>query len=117
MIHQVFVWLTWRLELKYALISKVFGFQLFLIIFFALFLLRFISLTLLGLADKGSLGIYPGYKLFLTIICLVPGLYAMYSVRRYFGLKRAAGGDQFDVQYQTMELATKGIFQFTRNGM
>ena len=116
-IHQVFVWLTWRLELKYALISKVFGFQLFLIIFFALFLLRFISLTLLGLADKGSLGIYPGYKLFLTIICLVPGLYAMYSVRRYFGLKRAAGGDHFDVKYQTVELATKGIFQFTSNGM
>ena len=41
----------------------------------------------------------------------------MYSVRRYFGLKRAAGGDHFYVKYQTMELATKGIFQFTSNGM
>jgi len=116
-IHQVFVWLAWRLELKYSFISKIFGFQIYLIVFFVLFLFRFISLALLGSADKGSLGIYPELRLFLILICLVPGLYAMYSVKRYFGLKRAAGGDHFEVKYQTMALATKGIFQFTSNGM
>ena len=103
--------------IKISFISKIFGFQVFLIVFFVLFLFRFISLALLGSADKGSLGIYPELRLFLILISLVPGLYAMYSVKRYFGLKRAAGGDHFEVKYQTMALATKGIFQFTSNGM
>jgi len=116
-IHQVFVWLAWRLELKGSLISRMFGFQVFLFVFFALFLLRFISLAILGVADRGSLGISPEFGLLLTFICLVPGIYAMYSVKRYFGLKRAAGGDHFEVKYQTMNLANKGIFQFTSNGM
>ena len=116
-VHQVFVWLAWRLELKYSLISKIFGFQVFLLAFFALFLFRFISLTLLGSADKGSLEIYPGLRLLLLFICLVPGLYAMCSVKRYFGLRRAAGGDHFEVKYQAMPLVTKGIFKFSGNGM
>jgi len=115
--NTAFVWLAWRLELKYSLISKIFGFQVFLIVFFTLFLFRFISLALLGWADKGSLGIDPELRLFLIVICLIPGLYAMYSVKRYFGLKRAAGADHFEVKYQTMALVTKGIFQFTSHGM
>jgi len=116
-VHQVFVWLAWRLELKYSLISRIFGFQVFLIVFFALFLFRFISVALLGATDRGSVVIYPELRLLLLFICLVPGLYAMYSVKRYVGLKRAAGGDHFEVRYQTMALVRKGIFKFTNNGM
>lgn len=116
-IHQVFVWLAWRLELKHSLVSSTIGFQAYLVVFFGLFLLRFASLALLGWVDAGSLEIHSVLRMLLLVICLVPGIYTMYSVRRYFGLKRAAGGDHFEVEYQSMELVRKGIFQFTSNGM
>ena len=115
--HQVFVWFAWRLELRKSFITKTVGFQLFLVVFFWLFLLRFISLALLGWVDAGSLEMRVELKFFLTLICLVPGLYAMYSVKRYFGLKRAAGADHFETRYQTMAFVKKGIFRYTNNGM
>ena len=116
-VHQAYVWITWRLELKYSLISKKFGFRLYLIGFFALFLSRFVSLVLIGWADEGSLGLDPEQRVFLTLGLLVPGLYAMYSVKRYFGLSRAAGADHFESKYQSMPAVKKGIFRFTSNGM
>ena len=45
------------------------------------------------------------------------GIYAMYSVERYFGMARAAGADHFDPRYRDMPLVRKGIFRFTSNGM
>ena len=41
----------------------------------------------------------------------------MYSVKRYFGLPRAAGADHFDAKYRNLPLVKKGIFRFTDNGM
>ena len=41
----------------------------------------------------------------------------MYSVRRYFGMVRAAGADHFDARYRAMPLVDEGIFRFTKNGM
>jgi len=54
---------------------------------------------------------------YLTILLAAPGFYAMYSVKRYFGLPRAAGADHFDAKYRNMPLVKKGIFRFTDNGM
>ena len=116
-VHQVYVWLAWRLELKYSYISKKFSFQLFVIVFFVLFIARFISLALPGWVDQGSLGLTMQIRVSLTVILLIPGLYAMYSVKRYFGLSRAAGADHFMVEYQKMPLVKKGIFKYTGNGM
>lgn len=45
------------------------------------------------------------------------GIYAMYSVKRYFGMARAAGADHFDTRYRNMPLEKRGIFRFTSNGM
>ena len=53
----------------------------------------------------------------MTLILLLPGLYAMYSVREYFGMSRAAGGDHFDVRYRAMPLVKDGIFRYTDDGM
>jgi len=56
-------------------------------------------------------------RVLLTLILLIPALYTLYSVKRYFGLKRAAGADHFEAKYQSMPLVKKGIFKFTSNGM
>ena len=115
--HQVFVWLTWRLELRTSWTSRTLGFRGYLVGFFVLFGGRFVSLSWLAWLDQGSLGLDAPGRWTLTTVLLLPGLYAMYSVQRYFGLARAAGGDHFDPSYREMPLVREGIFRFTSNGM
>jgi hypothetical protein len=116
-VHQVYVWLAWRLELQYEATSRAIGFHGYVIIFFILFSGRFISLLALAWLDRGSLNLNISPLIILTILLALPGIYAMYSVKRYFGMVRAAGADHFDTRYQSMPLVKKGIFRFTRNGM
>lgn len=115
--HQIYVWLTWRFELNFKSISRLLGFRGYVVGFFILFGGRFLFLFWLAWLDRGSAGFDPMLQFGLTIICAVPGLYAMYSVQRYFGMKRAAGADHFDAAYRNMPLVKKGIFRFTSNGM
>ena len=115
--HQVFVWIAWRLELQASSISRTIGFQGYLVLFFALFVGRFVALALLAWLDRGSLALELVPRLLVTTLLAIPGLYAMYSVHRYFGLARAAGADHFEERYRRMPLVEKGIFRFTSNGM
>jgi len=114
-VHQIYVWLTWRLELRCAATSKTIGFHGYVVIFFVLFVGRFISLLALAWVDRGSLNIIPAA--ILTTLLALPGIYAVYSVKRYFGMVRATGADHFDSRYRDMPLVKKGIFRFTSHGM
>ena len=116
-VHQVFVWLAWRLQLKRSLTSRLLGFRGYVLIFFILFAGRFVSLFVLSWLDRGSLGLPMVPRAAITLLLLVPGIYAIYSVQRYFGMLRAAGGDHFDTRYRDMPLVKRGIFRFTSNGM
>ena len=116
-VHQVFVWLAWRFELQHSTISRTIGFPAYVKIFFILFGSRFISLIFLAWVDTGSLGLEATSQIVLTVALCVPGIYAMYSVKRYFGMLRASGADHFDPKYRNMPLVKKGIFRFTSNGM
>jgi len=115
--HQIFVWLAWRLELRSASTSKSIGFQGYTALFFLLFGGRFVALVVLAWLDQGSLGLPVPLQAILTILLGILGIYAMYSVARYFGFARAAGGDHFDQRYRDMPLVRQGIFRFTNNGM
>ena len=115
--HQLFVWLAWRLELRSAQISQTIGFRGYVILFFLLFGGRFISLIVLAWMDRGSLQLTFLPQVIVTVMLVLPGIYAMYSVQRYFGMMRASGADHFDSRYRTMPLVDEGIFRFTKNGM
>lgn len=116
-VHQVFVLLAWRLELRSRAISNSIGFGGYLAIFFVLFFGRFVAIAVLAWLDRGSLALARPLQIILTTLAVLPGIYAGYSVVRFFGLKRAAGADHFDPQYRDMPLVNKGIFRFTNNGM
>lgn len=116
-LHQLYVWLTWRLELRDKATSRAIGFRGYKVVFFLLFFGRFVSLAVLGWLDARSLGVPLWLRFGATAGVALPGLYAMYSVRRYFGMSRAAGADHFDSSYRDMPFVRKGIFRFTSNGM
>ena len=116
-VHQLFVWLAWRLELASSATSKAIGFNGYLVLFFLLFGSRFVSLFVLAWIDTGSLGLQAIPRFAMTGVMTLLGIYAMYSVKRFFGMARAAGADHFDPKYRDMPLVKDGIFRYTSNGM
>jgi len=115
--HQVFVWLAWRFEILVQGTSKAIGFQGYMVVFFLLFAGRFVSLLALAWLDRGSLNLQTVPRVIVGTLLALPGIYAMYSVKRYFGMARAAGADHFYPQYRDMPFVSGGIFRFTSNGM
>ena len=115
-IHQVYVWICWRSELCWQSISNTIGFKGYVILFFILIILR-LSAIVLCFVDYGSL-YKPGLLAWiLSIILFIPGVYTMYSVKKYFGFLRAAGADHFDLKYKDMSFEKRGIFKWTPNAM
>ena len=116
LIHQTYVWISWRSELCWKLISNTIGFKGYLMFFFILIILR-LSAIVLCFTDYGSL-YKPGWlHWILALILFVPGVYTIYSVKRYFGFTRAAGADHFDLKYRNLPFENRGIFKWTPNAM
>ena len=65
-----------------------------------LFVGQFLSLAWLAQNDKGCLNLAVTILVPVTLIALLQGLYAMFSVMRYFGMSCAAVGDHFDQSYR-----------------
>ncbi len=119
-VHQVWVWLCWRLELHHQALSSRFGdwgFRLYAIGFAVASFFRFFTIIGLGLANSGTLEVSQTILDVAALILSVPTAYLFYSVARFFSFKRALGADHFDQSYRTMPLERRGIFRFTRNGM
>ena len=116
LIHQAYVWICWRSELCWQSISNTIGFKGYVIIFFILIISR-LSAIVLFFVDYGSL-YKPGWLAWiLSIILFIPGVYTMYSVKKYFGFLRAAGADHFDPKYRDMPFENRGIFNWSPNAM
>ena len=118
--HQVIVWFVFRTQLSLGLFSRLFGAHDLTVwgaIFIPFLVLRPLTILALGLADEGSLGgprlVYAGAAL----ILLAPALYTGYSVGRYFGVRRALGGDHFRQRYREMPLVRQGAFRYSTNAM
>src|SRR5690625_3586668 len=118
--HQVYVWFCWRIQLHARLLSRVFGrydFAVYATGFSILGLSRVSVVIILAISNRGTL---PGGEWIyqtLALIALVPAVYLFYSVKRYFGFRRAFGIDHFDESYRDMPFVRKGIFRYTSNGM
>ena len=116
LVHQTYVWICWRSELCWKSISNTIGFKGYVIIFFILIISR-LSAIVLCFVDYGSL-YKPGWLAWiLGLILFIPGVYTMYSVKKYFGFLRAAGADHFDPKYRNLSFENRGIFKWTPNAM
>lgn len=117
-IHQIYVWFIWRIELHGDAISRRwpnYGFSGYKLGFSVIGTGRLVFLTWLAFANRGSLEIPETLRFFLTITLVLITSYAFYSVIRYFGSDRAAGIDHFETKEWSM--VTEGIFKYTSNGM
>ena len=116
LIHQSYVWLCWRSELCWKIISRTIGFKVYVIIFFILAILRLSSIGLC-FADYGS-WFTPGWMAWIVaILFFVPFVYTIYSIKKYFGFLRATGKDHFDQSYKNIPFEKRGIFKWSSNAM
>ena len=119
-VHQVVVWIVFRLQLGWATLTRVFGRADLIIwglIFLPLFAGRIITLAGLAQATQGTLTVNSALAMGLAILLLIPAVYTFYSVFRYFGLTRAMVGDHFRLRYRQMPLEDRGIFKYSSNAM
>lgn len=79
--------------------------------------LRFVVVFLLAIANRDTLLPDSVVLKLLAVGLAIPAAYLLYSVKRYFGFKRAFGIDHFDANNRSMPFERRGIFRFTRNGM
>jgi len=119
-LHQVYVWIVWRLELYNNTFTSRYGvqraFKIYSVGFSFLFICRLIFITILAKSNQGSLSINPLYTYLIAALIIPVVIYLFYSVLRYFTIERAYGIDHFDKNYD-QPYVKKGIFHYTDNGM
>ncbi|MBT3188741.1 MAG: hypothetical protein HN736_01725 [Anaerolineae bacterium] len=119
--HQIVVPIIWRGELYHQWMTKIFGdkgFLIYKIIFSILFIARPISVILVGISNKNTLHLNPFFAYILGFLLLIPAVYGMYSVIRYFGIDRAYGIDHFEPEiYLNKPFVKQGLFKYTDNAM
>jgi protein-S-isoprenylcysteine O-methyltransferase Ste14 len=111
---------VFRSQLVFNLFSNLFGEKDLLvwgILFLPFLFLRPVLSLALGLADSGSIGQLRWLQIVLGLALLLPSLYTVWSVRKYFGVKRALGGDHFRAKYRKMGLVREGAFRYSSNAM
>lgn len=119
-LHQFNVWFFWRTELHLDLMTRKLGrfeFPIWSVLFMIIFACRGISVFVVGYANRGTWDINPVIGWIVTFVILIPAVYTLYSIIRYFGLKRALGIDHFDPAYRSIDLVKQGIYKYVPNAM
>ena len=119
-IHQIYVWFVWRLELYLRIFSKRLGekqaFNVYAVGFSLLFGGRLIAIIILAISSKNTLHLNPVIAYALAAVITPFVVYLFYSVKKYFTIERAYGIDHFDKNYNE-PYVKRGIFKYTNNGM
>jgi hypothetical protein len=119
-VQQFIGWFVFRIQLGWGLLSRWFGRADMIVwasVFVPLLIARLLLFILVAIADAGSSPLPRTVSILLSVILLVPALYTIYSVFRYFGLMRAIGGDHFRKEYRNMPLVREGAFRWSGNAM
>lgn len=118
--HQVVVWIVFRLQLGWATLTRLFGradLVIWGLIFLPLFGSRVVTLVGLAQAAQNTLALSMPLATGLAVLLLIPAVYTLWSVLRYFGLTRAMVGDHFRTRYREMPLENRGVFKVSGNAM
>ena len=118
--HQVIVAAIFRLQLVYQVLTRLFGrwdLVAWGAMFVPLLVLRLITLAGLGLSSAGTVDAPAVVTVLVAVLLFAPAAYTLWSVARWFGLRRALGGDHFRRRYREMPLVTEGAFRYSSNAM
>jgi hypothetical protein len=118
--HQVFVAVVWRKQLHQQWMTRRFGdkaFTIYMILFNKLIACRPIIAIIVAIANRESFSLAIAWRIGISLVLIIPVAFTMYSVVKYFSLKRALGIDHFDESYRELPMVKEGIFKYTDNAM
>jgi protein-S-isoprenylcysteine O-methyltransferase Ste14 len=119
-VHQVVVWAVWRGQLCFLAFTRAFGerdLMVWAAVFFPFLVSRPLLVAAVAAADPGSLALPRWLSASLGAALLVPALYTLVSVERYFGPRRASGADHFRRRFRELPIVRQGAFAWTDNAM
>jgi len=119
-VHQLWVLVFWRLELRSSAISRHFGpsgFLIYCVGFVLLITARLGSIVYLAPLNRGTLIVPFGFRIVLVGVIAILNVWGMYSVIHYFGFRRAFGLDHFDASVRHKGLVKGGAYRYIRNVM
>jgi hypothetical protein len=119
-LHQGWVALFWRAELYGQKVSARFGprgFLLYRIGFIVFAGGRMLPLIIIAALTERSLSIPTVPRFVLLGVITLGTVCGLYSVVRYFGVKRAFGADHFDHAFRELGLERRGIYRWVPNAM
>ncbi len=119
-VHQVAAWIVFRLQIGWATLTRVFGradLVVWGILFQILFIGRMAVVVPLAQATDKTLPIPRPLAVVVALCLLIPFVYTIWSVFKYFGLVRAMVGDHFRMKYREMPLENRGMFKYSSNAM
>ena len=119
-VHQVFVWACWRTQLHAKLLTRCLGraaFPVYAGMFSLMIILRPVLITFLAISNRNTVPLNAAAANITVIIMVLILIYLGYSIKTYFGFRRAFGIDHFDTSYRSLPLVREGIFRFSPNGM
>ena len=79
---------------------------------------RLLTIFVLAISNAKTMNIDPTLAYFIAGVLMIPLLYLLYSLRKYFGFNRAIGIDHFyPEKFKEEQMVNQGIFKYTANGM
>ena len=96
-IHQTYVLVCWRYELFYKGISKFFGnnsFKYYKVGFAILIISRPVFIILLSISNSMTIDIGNTISYLASFFLIIPAIYGIYSVFKYFGINKALPFEQ-----------------------
>lgn len=118
--HQVIVAAVFRLQLVFGILTRLFGRRDLIVwgaMFIPLLVLRLITIAGLGLSTAGTVDVPVAVTVPVAVLLLAPAAYTLWSVARWFGLRRALGADHFRRRYREMPMVREGAFRYSSNAM
>ncbi|MGR3290311.1 MAG: PEMT/PEM2 family methyltransferase [Paracoccaceae bacterium] len=118
--HQSMVAVVFRLQLHFDIMVRLFGdraLKIWAVMFLPFLAGRPAILLVAGLADAGSLGGNRSFQMIVGLALLLPAIWTMHSVIKYFTISRALGGDHFEDKYLNMPMVDQGAFKYSANAM
>ncbi|AFG38185.1 methyltransferase [Spirochaeta africana] len=119
-VHQLMVAVVFRTQLVFRLFSRLFGkadLTIWGVMFFPFLVLRVVTLVGVAAASAHTLPVPDWLGFTVGLLLLLPAGYTLYSVVRWFGLRRALGGDHFRTEFREMPLEKRGAFRYSGNAM
>ncbi len=119
-LHQVYMMVIWRTQLETGWLTTnlpPIGYTAYYIDSTMILVARLGAIILAAIANRDSFIFPDPARLITALILAVPFVLTAYSVARYYGYKRLAGAEHFELSYRETGWVRKGIFQLVPNAV